>query len=952
MNKAAALVASEFPNFFQELWGYDPFPWQKRLARRVCEGDWPECIALPTAAGKTACIDIAVFALACQADSGEKRTASRRIFFVVDRRIVVDQAYDRADKLAKLLTKANTGILRRVADSLRQLAHDDRPLDCYALRGGMYRESAWVRSPLQPTVITSTVDQVGSRLLFRGYGVSDSLKPVHAGLIGNDSLILLDEAHCARPFDQTVTLVEKYRTWTRKAPSPFRFVSITATPAGDIQDEHIERDRHDDHAHPVLGARIQANKRTKLVIAEKARGKNWRPQLVKELARHATTLIDDGLRAVGVIVNRVATARETAAALRNQSGLDVDVVLLTGRMRPLDRDALVSKLDPLLSGNSGELRKPVIVVATQCLEVGADLDFHALVTECASLDALRQRFGRLNRTAARPRAKAVVIIRQDQIKPVEKQLDRDPVYGNSLASTWKWLEDTAENGVFDFGVAAVNKRTAGLDSDRLAALNAPTDDAAVLLPAHLDYLVQTSPVPVPNPDPAVFLHGPSRGAPDVQVVFRADLGDDPRSWAEIVSLCPPSSSEALPVRLNVFRRWLGGVSRPDDTSDVEGERAADDDKSKSTGDRCALRWSGPDSDRTTVVTALAELSPGDLYVLPVTGPDVSDLGDFPAMPPTDYGDEAFQRSRDRAILRLTPTIRDIPTLAHLTMDDEAFDERLSDAIRSLLENEPPGWLSTAGKHLSKPKLRTIRPHPLGGFVVVGRNRLRQHDPTFIEADLPEPSQARPMTLTDHGGKVAALARLFADECGLKTEDCDVFELAGQLHDIGKADPRFQAWLHGGNRRKAEAASDLLAKSVGLPGSARDYRATRQKSGYPEGGRHELLSVRLMESDGTLRADHDRCDLALHLIASHHGKCRPFAPVVDDPDPEYVVFRHNGRDLCASTATGLERLDSGVAERFWTLTRRYGWWGLAYLEAILRLADWKASADAATKEHKR
>ena len=98
----------------------------------------------------------------------------------------------------------------------------------------------------------------------------------------------------------------------------------------------------------------------------------------------------------------------------------------------------------------------------------------------------------------------------------------------------------------------------------------------------------------------------------------------------------------------------------------------------------------------------------------------------------------------------------------------------------------------------------------------------------------------------------------------------------------------------------------------------------------------------MESDGSLLAGAADPELVLYLIASHHGYARPFAPIVDDPKPENVTVQWNGKARSASSRTGLERLESGVAERFWRLVRRYGWWGLAYLEALLRLADHRAS----------
>jgi CRISPR-associated endonuclease/helicase Cas3 len=60
--------------------------------------------------------------------------------------------------------------------------------------------------------------------------------------------------------------------------------------------------------------------------------------------------------------------------------------------------------------------------------------------------------------------------------------------------------------------------------------------------------------------------------------------------------------------------------------------------------------------------------------------------------------------------------------------------------------------------------------------------------------------------------------------------------------------------------------------------------------------------------------------------------------VPDLAPVSVTFNTDGITSRASSRHDLARLDSGVAERFWQMVRRYGWWGLAWIEATLRLAD--------------
>ena len=1050
----AVLSHRNFADYFKELWGSqtEPFAWQSSLVRRVLDDTacpeaasatgsssgallpqdrWPEAIALPTGAGKTACLDIAVFALAAQA-SGQGAlhavTAPRRIFFVVDRRIIVDEAHVRAKRLAKKLNSAQDGILKVVANHLRRLAcggeteqGDEFPLAAHSLRGGMYRSEAWARNPLQPTIVTSTVDQIGSRLLFRAYGRRNGIWPVYAGLIANDSLILLDEAHCAQPFLQTLQAVRKYRGW---AEFPLRRcfypVMMSATPPPDVTD--VFRDSSDEGRNPnhPLGQRQLARKPASLRRVKIAPDKNATDEaalevsavdkLARELADAALRLVRTGLPAVVVFGNRVATVRRTKALLEDPDASEAEVILLTGRMRAVDRETVATRLEQLdlhSSRSAGRtLEKPVIVVATQTLEVGADLDFDGLVTECASLDALRQRFGRLNRMGRRyVDSRAEILIRSDHAKSRRGSKD-DPVYGKALTGTWKWLQQQtrlakprgAAGGV-DFGIAAMEELLDGPDD--LTHLNAPSKSAPVMLPAHVDCWAQTCPAPTPSPDVVPFLRGPETGVPDVHVCWRADLDlsrDDLDAVLESLRLCPPCSGETLPVPIGMFRRWLAGAAAEDRSADIphaedEGETdtGGGTESGGNTGRRAfrrIVRWRGARTSPEDITAIPRDVRPGDVVVIPTRHPGPwRRLGDVllpnentcPDM--LDVGDRSHRLARAKPILRLHPRLVSVwpdpltakpkaqALLENLEQRYEDDPDEIVDAVKSLLNelsaSETPAgweWLTNAAHELKKEfstsgilsrEIRIVGPHCL---VLVGRRRvphLSGEADTFSDEDDISSSGishrgGRPVTLHSHLSGVWHVARRHALGCGLRGDLGDAVARAGLLHDLGKADPRFQSMLRGGLPWLAGQDELLpLAKSSDIPKTRAARRRARQVAGYPAGGRHELLSVRLAETaPSLLPKDPDLRDLVLHLVASHHGYCRPFAPIVPDGKAHSVTWklRDNGVQHCMqwSGPTALERLDSGVADRFWRLTRRYGWWGLAWLEALLRLADWRRS----------
>ena len=947
------MTPEQFAAFYEAVHGYNPFPWQQRLARQVAEGVWPSVLALPTASGKTSALDVAVFHLALEAGKSlSDRVAPIRIFFVIDRRLVVDQAAEHARELkSKLDNPGKVQILKEVAQALLRYGGQS-PLQVAQMRGGMYRDEAWTKSPNQPTIVVSTVDQVGSRLLFRGYGISEYGRPIHAGLTGNDALYLLDEAHLSAPFLKTLRTVKQFRQapWAEfPVGGPFHVVEISATPSNDAVPFTLS---DDDLANPELSRRLQASKPATLLEPAK---------FETEAVKVALKVRQENVKVIGIVVNRVASARDIFSLLPGEPFLDK--VLLTGRIRPWDRDQLLARcLDRLRAGRERlPDDRPIFVVATMTVEVGADLDFDYLVTEAASLSALRQRFGRLDRLGRFGHGAGAILLR--------KQKDIDPIYGEELALTWTWLCNIARDGIVDFGINAF--------SERLRQAQEPPPPATVrhcptLFPAHFDSWVQTSPTPEPTPDVAPFLHGmEALDTADVQLVWREDLiSTREEDWLDIVAIAPPRSREALGLPIYAVRNWLNQIGGPD-VGDIEGTPTQDAQEKGS--DRPVLRWLGPDADESRVISP-EEIRPGDTLVVPAEygGADVFGWSPKLAEPVRDVGDLCVNEMANGApqdglsrLIRLrlypgferhlvpeseesesTPSVTAlVKRLQALLITGDDYQEDLNVLLTSLATRPPvdPLLAATAKQFIkANPQLKA---YPMG-VVLTTRVRSGFYQPLVEVKDAVESDDGtdtddssslrggtyRPVavTLDDHLAGVASWTKSFLGGLRLDGDLGLALISAARFHDIGKADQRFQALLYGD-----EPSEPLLAKS------GKDLEPTRNRFGLPRGFRHEMVSVAIVRKhQEELLADlnKDNKSLVEYLIGTHHGRGRPFVPVINEKNPEPVTLSVAGIPLSGNPDHRYWRLDSGWTDNFWTMVRRFGYWGLAYLETVLRLAD--------------
>ncbi len=924
-----------FAAFYDAVNGRPPFPWQSRLASQVeREGRWPNEIGIPTGLGKTACLEVALWWLASQATrEAARRTAPTRIWWIVNRRMLVDSTFDHAERIRDALrypaganTEESTQALRAVADRLRSFSADastTEPIEVIRLRGGV--ESHRPTDPSRPSIILSTVPMYGSRLLFRGFGSWRSMRPIDAAMAGIDSLVLVDEAHLARHLMRLVPALaegaagaEQVLGHERSRP---QVVALTAT--GDAKaSERFDLDG-DDEAHPTVKKRLDAPK--PLEVLESS------GEVALRLAEATRDLLAESPRggeSCIVFANTPHTARAVFGHLGSMfPGTSAELMLLTGRTREWEAERTRTRILDPVHGMPAERaatsvrERHLIVVATQTLEVGADVDAEYVVTEACGVRALTQRLGRLNRLGNFAGAKGVYVHVPPRRGRSGRAGDPDtwPVYGREPAVVLEKLRAAAD----------ASTKTVSLPPRSVAAtLEEPGDDpgrAPEVLRGILWEWVKTTTPPDGEAPVEPYFSGVSGFDYSVSFIWRAHIPDaGHRLWPR------PSDHEAVSVPIS------------------EARQALNEDE-----ELCRLA-----ADGVTVENVVAtHVRPGDVIVLPSDRGLLDQFGWEPnsSSPVIDLttashgvplNAEALRRLfRNGAPDPFAGVVLDelVKRTLGFVRDDEDPDpadrvEAVAELLDILDRAIPGGWEASEWHEFVS---------ALGNDVIGGRKEVsrlpveRKRPEDSMSDDLDERSllgAAAATELEAHGTAVAARARAIAESMGLSSALVEVVEMAGRLHDVGKADRRFQRWLDPRQQSAIPLAKSGMKRHL--------WRQTRVESGWPQGGRHEVLSSRLVVH--WLR-NHESglCvglgDLLVHLVISHHGSGRPVVPPVSDGTPESVSVGVQGEHI--ETPADLSLIDWEQPARFRRLNDRFGPWGLALLETIVRQADHAVSAGA-------
>lgn len=888
---------TDFAVVFEALTGHSPMLWQTRLFEEIVEGRLPSALDLPTGLGKTSVIAIWLAARAVGAN------LPRRLVYVVDRRAVVDQATTIADSIARTIGDGTQD--SRIVQELRAGLGlpPGRALPVSTLRGQHVDNREWLEDPSLPAIVVGTVDMIGSRLLFQGYGVSAGMRPVHAALLGADTLAVLDEAHLVPPFEH---LLRSVTHWPRAEGVPaFRFLSLSAT--GRTEGMNPFRLIASDMEDEQTAARLQASKRVQV--------RRTTGDLAEALAQAA---LERGVGSSRVIVfcdsRRVAqkVADRLATLLKGKFGKAAELpALLVGGRRIWER----SKYDPAFVRFRPKARAadapeelpttPAFLVATSAGEVGVDLDADHLVMDLVPWERMVQRLGRVNRRPEPGQSLVDVFV-------AEPDKDAESGAGKSADDMQAWLAP------FESPVWALDA-DGRHEASPFSLLRLRDDSAFAMLtgaastrepyypelsPPVLDALAMTSVKEHPGrPDVAPWLRGWIDEEPQTRLAWRRLLpvrdgdivgGEVTRSVLKHVEAffvsAPPHLSEIVEVptsqAVELLRKRI--AAWPKKLSSDEQESSSD----RRLPPVLVILNVRNEVEDARFVTHLKQLDAKALARLLVGKTVVVDaeLGglDENGLLDGKFGDP--------------PSTADGTSSAAAAWAATIGVRVLRGPRQSESERGYDSWLIEYRLDLS------AEGDEEGEEIRV--EVLRSKAATRGDAAIARVEQS----LSKHHEMTADAAKRIGKSLELPDSHVDMLVAAAAVHDAGKARDLWQ------NAMRASKVGRPYAKTRG----GGDFRVL-QLNGMTY--RHEFGSIADAEQSVAIQGlSADLRDLALHLVAAHHGHGRPLiAPVDPDAPPSVTVERAQA-----------------VAWRFYRMQQTWGPWGLAWWEALLRAADWSAS----------
>lgn len=899
------MTLNNYDSLFEFLTGHSPFPWQQKLYREFLDNRFRESCPIPTGLGKTSIIAIWLLTLAHHARNGTITDYPRRLVYVVNRRTVVDQSTDEARRMREALGKPG---LRETANALQslQLQVGGPPLAISTLRGQFADNAEWRDNPARPAVIIGTVDMIGSRLLFSGYGRGFKSRPLHAGFLGQDTLLVHDEAHLEPAFQELVTAIEKEQRRCREFGC-FRVMELTATSRSDVGCEE-PLFTNVDRKHDEVRKRIEAMKGVGFHPVDDER------KIADKVFQLAKEHKDSG-QAILIFLRKLDDVKKVADFLRKEVSPD-NVALLTGTLRGRERDAL-ARDNPVFARflrNPSANTQPstVYLVCTSAGEVGVNISADHLVCDLSPFDSMIQRFGRVNRFGDG----------DAQIDIVHSKFDMVPesTETKSTASDSNQIKTNSVNpndAIADVGSQKKSKPLAPYD---LACLK--TLSLLRRLPKREDLRLDASPaslaeVPAADRQPAF--------TPLPVILPASDILFD--AWALT------SVRQKLPGRPPVAD-WLHGI---------EG-------------------WEPP----ATYVAWREEVKWINSPVLRKTYPPEDLLEDYPLKPHELLRDQTKrvfdELEKIAARFPNTPAwlidpdgkVEVFSSLAKLVARDKQKKPLVNLAACTVLLPQEAGGLKsgmlegeaafggdkydiadewTDEKNIQRRCRIWDDQEPPNGMRLVRRIDLR----TGADADLEEADSSgrhywhwyiRPRSADDDGSRTARVkqglsshlqsaedfAKGLVARLGLQEPEASAVVLAARWHDLGKDRPIWQRSI--GN---LEYPQQKLAKSgpgmrpIDITCYRHEFGSLLDVSNHPE-----FLDLTMEVKD-----------IVLHLIAAHHGRARPHFPVHEAFD----------LDRPEKAAAGIV---CEVPRRFARLQRKYGRWGLAFLESLVRAADIMAS----------